>query len=56
MPEAFTNPTFFRDALYTLEEFGGFTQKLGQHDGQISSNAGENKIPVRFVRIGNTIL
>ena len=43
-------------SMYTQGEFGGVTQELGQHDGQTSSNAGENKIPVRFARIGKTIL
>ena len=43
-------------SMYTQGNFGCVTQELVQPDGQTSSNAGENKIPVRFARIGNTIL
>jgi hypothetical protein len=42
--------------MYTQEEFWGFTQELVQNDGQTSPNGGETQIPVRFERIGNTIL
>jgi hypothetical protein len=38
-------------------ELEGVTKELGQHDEKKTfSNAGENKIPVRFARIGIIIL
>jgi hypothetical protein len=43
-------------SMYTLGEFGGVTQELGQHDGQKSSNGGENQIHISFIRISKTIL
>jgi hypothetical protein len=43
-------------SMYTQWEFWGATQELGQHDIQTSSDEGKNPIPVRFVRIGNTVL
>jgi hypothetical protein len=45
-----------KPSMYTQDEFWGVTQERGQHDGQTSSNAGKNMIPLRFARIGKTIL
>ena len=42
--------------MFTQGEFGGITQELVQHDGQISPKGGKSQIPVRFERIIKTIL